>query len=281
MKVIYTKSKWEVPDLPLEEFVHMVMRDEFDGVELYLPDINRPAREIGNLLAENGLSLVAQIATHGATPDQHIECMKRRFAFAAECEPLLVNSHTGRDIFNFAENCRIYEAACELAEEYGLTFVHELHRGRPTFNAMDTRRYLEAIPQLLLTADFSHWFCAHESDLSDQKETVYLAIQRSRHIHARVGFSEGPQVPDPWAPMWWPTTLKFLSLWQQVIDCHVRAGMEVLTITPEFGPPPYMPCDPVTEKPIADAWKINAQFLSTLKQHLYTHEYADHIGSQS
>lgn len=268
MKILYTKSKWEVPDWSLETFVEQTKKDGFDGIELYLPDNDRPARDIVNVLADNGLCLVAQTGTDGDTPDQHIESMKQQYAFAAECDPLFVNSHTGRDIFSFSDNCRIFETACDLAEDYGMTILHELHRGRPTYNAVDTRRFIEALPRLLLTADFSHWFCTHESDLSDQQDNVNLAIERSRHIHARVGFSEGPQVPDPLAPMWWPTTLKFMELWQQIIDHQVREGSEILTITPEFGPPPYMPCDPATEQPLADAWEVNARFLKTLKQYL-------------
>lgn len=268
MIVLYTKSKWEVPDWSLEKYIEQIKSDGFDGAELYLPDIQLPAVEIGKLHADNGLCLVAQTSTQGDTPDQHIECMKERFAFAAECKPLLVNSHTGRDIFSFEDNCRIFETACDLAEEYDLTILHELHRGRPTFNGVDTRRYLEAVPRLQLTADFSHWFCAHESDLEDQQDNVSLAIERSRHVHARVGHSEGPQVLDPWAEMWWPTTMKFIKLWQRIIDHQSAMGSTCLTITPEFGPPPYMPCDSKSGAPLADAWSVNARFLETLKQHL-------------
>lgn len=268
MIILYTKSKWEVPDWSLEQYVERIKTDGFDGAELYLPDAGRSSGEIAKVLSDNGLCLVAQTSTDGNTADDHIECMKERFAFAAECKPLLVNSHTGRDIFSFEDNCRIFEAACDLADEYNLTILHELHRGRPTYNGVDTRRYLEAVPRLQLTADFSHWFCAHESDLADQQDNVNLAIERSRHIHARVGYSEGPQVIDPWAPVWWPTTLKFFDIWQRIIDYHVSIGTNCLTITPEFGPPPYMPCDPTTGEPLADAWDINTKFLETLKQHL-------------
>ena len=45
-------------------------------------------------------------------------------------------------------------------------------------------------------------------------------------------------------------------------------GADVLTITPEFGPPPYMPVEPHTQRPLADAWTINVAFREWLARHL-------------
>jgi hypothetical protein len=51
---------------------------------------------------------------------------------------------------------------------------------------------LRRIPSLTLTGDFSHFTCVHESMLADQPENVVACIAAVRHIHARVGFEEGP-----------------------------------------------------------------------------------------
>ena len=40
----------------------------------------------------------------------------------------------------------------------------------------------------------------HESTLTNRKSLIENVLNRSHHIHARVGFEEGPQVNDPKAP---------------------------------------------------------------------------------
>lgn len=268
MNILFGKSKWEIGDAPLTTFLERAKKDGFDAVECFLPTPFESPGEIRALVAAHGLKLVAMITTEGATPADHLASLEKRFAFAAATEPLMINSHTGRDIFSFDENRRIFERAIQLAKEANILMTHETHRGRPTFAATETGRYLAALPDLQLNADFSHWFCVHESDLSDQPENVSLAIQRTRYIHARVGFEEGPQVSNPAAPEWRPTVEKFITLWRRIIEARKRDAAPFLVITPEFGPPPYMPVEPFTLRPLADAWTVNVQFHKELRTRL-------------
>ena len=269
MELVYAKSNWEMGEASLEAFLQRSCEDGFNAVEIYLPARPESGREIGRLVNSYGVKLIAQLGTEGATPQAHIESLRAGYAKAVEAGAILANSHTARDIFSFEDNCRIFEIACNLSEQAGVPFVHETHRKRPLFSGPDTRRYLDAVPRLRLTADFSHWFCVHESDLSDQPENVAAAIARTDHIHARVGFEEGPQIPDPSAPEWQETVAKFMGFWQRIITARKDDGAPYLTITPEFGPPPYMPSEPHTQRPLADAWTVNVAFLHTLKEQLH------------
>jgi thioredoxin reductase len=79
---------------------------------------------------------------------------------------------------------------------------------RALFTAPLCHAYLQAVPGLRLTADFSHLLCVHESNLSDQPDAVEAIIAAADHIHARVGFCEGPQVSDPRNPNA-PNTLEY------------------------------------------------------------------------
>ncbi len=124
---------------------------------------------------------------------------------------------------------------------------------------------MDALPELRLTADFSHWMVVHESDLADQPEHLDLAITRSGYIHARVGYAEGPQIPDPRAPEWKHAVDTHLKLWQRIVDVHKQAGNETLYITPEFGPPTYMHTLPFTNEPVADVWDINVYMKDLLQ----------------
>jgi hypothetical protein len=168
-----------------------------------------------------------------------------------------INSHTGRDIFSFEENVKIFQRITQLSQSSGISILVETHRGRPTYSATETRKYLEAVPELRLTADFSHWFVVHESDLADQRLNLELAIACADYIHARVGYAEGPQITDPRAPEWQHAVIRHLQLWQQIIDQHKKNGREHLYITPEFGPPAYMHTVPFTDQPVGDVWEQN------------------------
>jgi hypothetical protein len=82
------------------------------------------------------------------------------------------------------------------------------------------------------------------------------AIQASCHIHARVGWSQGPQVADPTTGAGLVWTELFESWWDRIIEKCLLEGRESLTINPEFGPPPYAPADPATGKAFIDVGDV-------------------------
>jgi sugar phosphate isomerase/epimerase len=273
MEIIYTKSFWEMDmrfiSNPMESFVARVAGDGFDGTEMFLPLIEDSAETVLALHADHGLThRVIDIITEGATPAEHRASFDAAVDRAMTFAPMLINSLTGRDIFPFADSVELFRHAGARSAEIGVPIVHETHRYRPTYSAIETRRYLEEIPELLLTADLSHWMVVHESDLSDQQESVDLALQRSRHINARVGFEEGPQVNDPQAPEWAGHVERHIALWQSIVDhCRV-AGVSTLAITPEFGPAPYVPTIPYTQAPVTDVWEANVYMKNLLRERL-------------
>lgn len=268
MRLIYAKGNWEVSNQPLEAFIAKTAEAGFDATEVFLPARPESTQVIRDLHHRSRLRLIAHVNSVGRTPDEHIASFRANLAKAAECEPIAINSHTGRDIFSFEDNLRIFAVGQEFVQRTGIPLYHETHRSRPLFSGPSTTAVLRAMPDLLLTADFSHWMCVHESDLSDQPENVALAINQTRHIHARVGFAEGPQIADPRAPEWKSAVELSLGLWKRIIDSRRRAGDDSLTITPEFGPPPYMPTIPHTNQPVADAWEVNCWMLRFLKERL-------------
>lgn len=257
MKLLFGKSRWEMGDAPLEDFLRRAQKDSFDAVELYIGAIDEPAETLRRRVENHGFGLVAFIGTNGATPEEHIDCLDRQFALASATRPLHITSHTGRDIFSFEDNCRIFQRGLELSRETGIRLTHETHRSRALFCAPVTHRYLKALPELSLNADFSHWVCVHESDLSDQPDNVTIAIQNAHYIHARIGYIHGPQVPDPSAPEWGAEVELFIGWWQRILEARKREGCPQFVVTPEFGPAPYMQCEPHTGRPLADTWTVN------------------------
>ncbi|HSL44262.1 MAG TPA: TIM barrel protein [Anaerolineales bacterium] len=270
MKIILGKSKWEMWDDPLEVFLQRVVTSGFEATEIYLGSLHESPAEVARLHKMHGLQLIGQILTQGQTCPDHIKSLEAQFEFAAQCQVAFINSHSGRDIFPFEENLQIFQRIVQLSQNSGIPFLIETHRGRPTYSAIETCKYLEAIPELRLTADFSHWMVVHESGLEDQAANLALAMTRADYIHARVGYAEGPQIPDPRAPEWQYAVERHLALWQEILDRHKQNGKEQLYITPEFGPPAYMHTVPFTNEPVGDVWEQNVYMKELLKNRLKT-----------
>lgn len=268
MHLVFAKSKWETWDDPLDTFLRRVKADGFEATELYLMPLAESPDEIVAQHEALGLKIIGQILTDGATPDEQLRSLEAQFERAEACHPILINCHAGRDRFSFEENLRLFERVGALGRASGIPMLVETHRGRPTFSVLETRRYLEVLPDLQLTADFSHWMVVHESDLRDQQEAVEAAIRRSHHIHARVGYEEGPQVPDPRAPEWAGHVARHVELWKSIVAARRQAGAAWLTITPEFGPPNYLHTQPFTGEPVADVWAINVYMRDLLAREL-------------
>ncbi len=268
MKYLYTKSKWELPEATLAEFARKLKADGFDGADLYLPGQTEKPEEIAATFQNEGLVLIAHIGTQGRAPRDHIASLEEQIARAAACRPLLINCHAGKDHYPFEETVRLLARSMELEREYGLPICHETHRGCPLFNTTETMRYLDAVPGLRLTADFSHWTCVHESTLEDQPERMEQAISRTHHLHARVGHSEGPQVSHPLAPENKPWLDLHLGWWKRIVAARAARGETVQTVTPEFGPATYMPVIPFENRPVADAWTVNVEMLRWLRANL-------------
>ncbi|MEW6510966.1 MAG: TIM barrel protein [Bacteroidota bacterium] len=268
MRILVARSKWEFDTLPLDDFLRKISGAGFDASDIHLPSLKESPEETAALHHRYRLSLMALITSEGKTPEEHCRSLEERLALAARCSAGHVNCHTGRDIFTPEENITIFRAAADLARRYGLPISHETHRGRALFSLPATRDLLRTLPELRITADFSHWCCVHESLLQDQEDALALAIERSDYIHARIGHAEGPQVNDPRAPEWDTERNIHLEWWKRIAREHVKRGSERLFVCPEFGPAPYMPQLPHTRQPVTDLWEVTLYMKDLLRKAL-------------
>jgi sugar phosphate isomerase/epimerase len=268
MDVIYIGTTWGQEHLTVEATLEKIKAGGYDGVEMgALPD---PAerKKLRTMLDRLGLKFVAQQWTQGRTPEEHARSFEEQYRRSIELNPILVNSHTGKDSWRASENAVVLKKAKELEQEAGVPVAHEIHRGRMTFSTVAVMDLIDAVPDLKLTADFSHWCCVHESLLEDQPERIQRAIEHTLHIHARVGHPEGPQVTDPRAPEWQQAVDVHVDWWQRILRHRAQAGARTVTICPEFGPPGYMVVQPYTRQPIADLWEVNLYMKELLKKRL-------------
>jgi len=221
-----------------QDFFAGAVANGYQGVETDLP-AEGERDEFMEGLDQYGLKFIAQHwETADADPQLHKANYEERLRSLSELKPLFINSHTGRDFFSHEQNCGVLDIAEKVTRDTGIKIVHETHRSRFAYAAHVTRQFLQERPELRLTLDVSHWCAVAESLLQDQPEAIDLAIKHTAHIHARVGFPQGPQVADP-SILEYADALAFhLNCWDKVVENYKG---EVLTITPEFGPVPYMP----------------------------------------
>ena len=228
----------------------------YAGIECPPPGA-QDASEFKELLARYDLAYVAMLFTDGRSPREHADAYSESLAYAAQFRPVSVTAHSSRDRYSWDGQCEFYAEAVRIERELGVSVGHETHRGRALFTPWTTAELLRNFPDLRLTADFSHWTCVTESLLEEHTDALDLAIARTIHIHARVGYAQGPQVPHPGAPEYARELDAHTRWWKRIAEIRAAAGL-VTTITPEFGPAEsgYMPRLPFTNVPVADLWSV-------------------------
>jgi sugar phosphate isomerase/epimerase len=263
MKINFFCPRWGSENIPWDTFCDKVKKAGYEGVETPVP---ADTKEMMDALKKYNLLLIGMCFYN---PDKDFAVSIKNFEASirsvAQLKPVLINCHTGKDFLTFEQNKTLIEMVTKVSKETGIKILHETHRGRFTFAANITHTFLQKIPDFQLTLDISHWFNVHESYLEDQTEAVNAAVSRTEHIHARVGFPEGPQVSDPQAPEWQDALNRHLASWDKIIDLHKKKGTQIFTITPEFGPPSYMPVLPYTRQPVASQWDINKFMMDILR----------------
>ncbi len=227
----------------------------YEGIDAVLPVSEKEAL-FRDLLERHGFFYIAQIGTVGQTLQEHLDSFRAQVERAVTFEPLLINAHSGRDAFSAAESREFFREALQIQADCGVPVVHETHRSRVLYNPWITRDLLREFPEMKLCCDFSHWINVCERLIHDQVEIIRLCAQRCLHIHARVGYEHGPQVPDPRAPEYAAHLEAHESWWEMIWYAQQDAGRELLTFTPEFGPPRYLHTLPFTDVPVTDLEEI-------------------------
>ncbi|MEJ8544702.1 sugar phosphate isomerase/epimerase [Brevibacillus borstelensis] len=147
-------------------------------------------------------------------------------------------------------------------EKQGIPVFVETHRGRITQDLLRTVQYVEALPDLRLTIDLSHYVLAGEMLLPHQHAEACFQklLKRTSCIHGRVSNGQQIQVdigPDGEHPM----TARHLAWWKEGMAYWLDEAREgdVLPFVCELGPVPYAISLygylPTSVEEISDRWK--------------------------
>lgn len=266
MKIKYFCPRWGSEDLSWDVFCKKVKKAGYDGIETGIPFEEEEKQQIKNALKENDLLLVGQYyQSFEKDFVEHVASFMRHLDNIMELKPILLVSQTGKDYFSAHQNKQLFEIASEKTTLSGVIVAHETHRNKALYAAHVAKELLANNTGIVITADLSHWCNVSESFLHEHDEAVDMAISRAEHIHARVGHTQAAQIPDPRVPEWQEALQTHLNWWDRIVDYREKNNAELLTITPEFGPSPYLVHHPFTQMPIASQWDINVYMLELLK----------------
>ena len=256
MRLVLCRSVWGLEADPgrFPDVLPDIARRGFDAVAL--PIQQADVARLVEARQEAGLDLVAQVFTFGRSIDDHVAVLRQALVQAATAGARHAVVQGGRDGWPLQEAVRFLGAAEEASAATGVPVVHETHRSRILFNPWVTERVLDEVPDLRIAADLSHWTCVGETmRLPDRIITAVAAA--TDHVDARVGWEQGPQVPDPRAALHAAHVEAFERWWDAIWSTRAAAGATELVVQPEFGPPPYQPVHPATGEPLADVDDLN------------------------
>jgi hypothetical protein len=275
MKLEFFKTLWGWSG-PYAEAVRQVRAAGFAGVEGPLPQDAARQKEFLQALEEGGVAWIAEISTTGyavaaagSTVQDHLEVLRREILRARPHHPRFFTSMAGNDLWSVAQSVEFYGAAVELARELEVTLYGETHRGRSLFHPRVTLEILRQVPELQLTADFSHWCVVCERlVLDDGPEFLDAVVPHVRHFHGRVGYDQGAQIPHPSLPRYAEAVAAHLRWWKAVWQARAAAGADCLTCTPEFGPDGYQQVEASTDQAYGDLWEINQTMAGLIRREL-------------
>lgn len=264
-KIKFYCSRWGHELVPWQVFAAKVKQHFFCGVEVIALRYPEQINDMLDSLEKEELEYNLIYTQRNADCDfeKYLVRLKNDMLEIATsyCRPNLkpryIIAQIGREYYTKQQMRRCFDICNEISEITKIAIIQETHRYRWSYAAHVVKDYLNVFPDLKLALDLSHWFCVSESYLTDQAEAVELALSKTVHLHARVGHTQGPQVTDPRSPENAEPLSHHLIWWDKWIDVLTEKGVEECTITPEFGPTPYMVHTPYLNTPLSDLWSIN------------------------
>ena len=263
MELSLYRTRWGTSG-SLTDFACEAQSVGFAGIESPVPSSQHEQRELGSVQEDLGMSWIAEIVTGGGYVPQrglslhdHVEDLRAGLKACASFNPVRVNCIGGLDAWSHPDVLQFLEAGMDMAESLGVELCFETHRSRCLFNPWRCEQIVGELPEIRLTADLSHWCVVAERLMDTEMPTIRLIAPNVRHIHARVGYDQGPQVPHPAAPEYADALASHQRCWEVFWAAQQAAGAINTTMTPEFGPDGYLHRLPFTQAPVADLWEIN------------------------
>lgn len=202
------------------------------------------------------------------------EDLDAALALAKQTRARAINLHVRLPHIDHHSATQLAQELITRASDAGVLLLFETHRGCITQDLYRTARLVEAVPDMRLTLDVSHYVLAGEQPaLTPQlRELLDPMLDRVEMIHGRISNGQQIQIPtiDPESEL----AGSYREVWTEAMRRWRRrkpAG-STLIFTPELGPPPYAITAPdgaelsnrldeseVIWRIAQEAWKLSAR----------------------
>jgi hypothetical protein len=248
-----------------EAWLDAIVAAGFDGllVPTTTPDLLATCAEV----RRRGLGLaLGCIASSGRDLDPVlavVEALGRGVVDHVNLQP----DHRTRTVRESLDPLRAWAALAAAAD---LPLYVETHRGRMTNDLLFTLDLLEALPELTLTADLSHYVVAREMRLpisAENQAWLGAVLARSRAFHGRVGSAAQIQGQIGFAQNrawlecfegWWEDGLRRLAS-ELPPDATV-------VFTTELGPPPFYAVRGPDGAELSDRWQESLELMRRARE---------------
>lgn len=278
VEVKFLCPRWGFESLAWEDFLSQVKDAGYAGIEWFPQGAQSEIAHVSKLLERYDLehTIVMEVARPFTGFNDYLFHLRQDLdnllsTLSAAKKPLFLSAQIGREFFSFQEIAACIQICTDMQHKHTIAVYQETHRNKWNFAAHVTLPMLRQQESLRLTLDISHWYCVSESYLLDQQEAVQLAVKHARHIHARVGHTEGPQVVDPAFEEYQEALHHHLRVWDEWVAHMKSLKKDFCTITPEFGPPPYLALAGRALDPVQEQWRLNL-WIKNLLQNRYRYE---------
>jgi hypothetical protein len=235
----------------IEQKLERAAEAGFAGLLSRMPEHGRE-ENWSRLLRKHGLQWGVQ--SFPSSDDKLLPLLERCRNLGAQ----YVNAQVANAFVRGDEAVRLLSGLLEAAGRAQIPYFVETHRGRISQDLLRMLSYVDALPELRLTLDLSHYVLAGEmtieQDAGEAESWFEPLFRRSSCIHGRV--SNGQQIQaeiseegsDPW-------TARFVRWWSLCIrEWMKEAGPgDVLPFVCELGPAPYAMTSGDTE--LSDRWE--------------------------
>ncbi|MDF2852420.1 MAG: Xylose isomerase domain protein barrel [Sphingobacterium multivorum] len=275
VKLDFFYPRWGNEHVEWEEFLDRVVKEGYVGVEWFPLGEDTDPKQVLTLLKHYNLryTIVTCVQKKTDSIQEYFSLLEAQLDYygklaEAYFAPLFISVQMGREYFAGVDVLKGLQLCERLEKHYGIEILQETHRNKWSYGLHTVAPMAIQYPQLKLTLDISHWYCVSESFLEDRQEELDRLLPHVKHVHARIGHSQGAQVPDVRKKIYRDIVAIHCAVWQRWIDLNKPEAQ--LTITTEFGPPPYL--IPSGNK-ILDCerqWKQNLWIKNYLSRYLIT-----------